>query len=69
MRLDRHFREIEGPTVAREQAFVPVSFEAFCPAGSGLPAPWAEAYRLAYLRSVEALRPTRYDRALAAPAN
>ncbi len=30
---------------------------------------WVEIYRVAYERTVEALRPTRYDRAMAALAN
>jgi hypothetical protein len=46
-----------------------MSLYAFCPAGSGPANLWAEVYRQAYLQTVEALKPTRYDRALAAPVN
>jgi hypothetical protein len=69
MRLDRHFREVEGPTVSREGAAPILSLYSFCPAGSGLASLWAEVYRQAYLQTVEALKPTHYDRALAASAN
>jgi hypothetical protein len=69
MRLDRHFREIEVPKVSRDGATPMMSLYAFCPAGSGPANLWAEVYRQAYLQTVEALKPTRYDRALAAPVN
>jgi hypothetical protein len=41
----------------------------FCHLGIVATSHWAEIYRIAHDRTVEALRPTSYDRALRATAN
>ncbi len=70
MRQNRDFGGF-GRLEVRLVASVPMPLQAFAfgPMGSFACGPWAEIYRLAYERTVEALRPTRYDRAMLAPAN
>jgi hypothetical protein len=41
----------------------------FCQSSAAAPGLWVEIYRIARERTVEALRPTLYDRALHASAN
>ena len=70
MRLDRYLTQDVMPTVSRDEASsMPFGPFAFGPVGFVAQGQWAEIYRLAYERTVEALRPTRYDRALLASAN
>ena len=70
MRLDRYFTQDVMPTVSHDEgASMPFGPFAFCAVGIVAQGQWAEIYRVAYERTVEALRPTRYDRALLASAN
>jgi hypothetical protein len=70
MRLDGYFA-----TAAMTSSATPTSQPwslnhfTFGPMGTGLASHWAEIYRVAYERTIEALRPTRYDRAMQATAN
>ena len=58
------------PTVIRnEGASMPFGPFTFFPVGMVATNQWAEIYRIAYERTVEALLPTRYDRAMRATEN
>jgi hypothetical protein len=70
MRLDGYFSEGVNPnTIRHEGAAMPFGTLAFWAVGFVPTSQWAEIYRIAYERTVEALRPTRYDRAFRATAN
>jgi hypothetical protein len=70
MRLDRHFETGMKPVVSSNKGVpMPLHAFAFGPMGMAPTDHWAEIYRLAYERTVEALRPTRYDRAMKALSN
>jgi len=70
MRLDRYFEKGMMPSVKEDQGVsLPLVAFSFGPVGIVPQGQWAEIYRVAYERTVEALRPTRYDRASRASAN
>ena len=70
MRFDDYFKKDVIPTTNHnEGAAMPFGTFAFCPVGIAATSQWAEIYRIAHERTVEALRPTRYDRALQATSN
>jgi hypothetical protein len=70
MRFDRYFAQDAMPTASpAEGTSMPLGSFVVCPVGIVTPGQWAEIYRLAHQRTVEALRPTRYDRAMTASAN
>jgi hypothetical protein len=70
MRLDQYFDKGMMPTVVdNKAASIPLTAFAFGPAGMQAQGSWAEIYRVAYERTMEALRPTRYDRAMLATDN
>ena len=70
MRLTPYFEKGMMPAASQNDgSSIPLHAFAFGPAGMAAQGHWAEIYRLAYERTVEALRPTRYDFALRASAN
>jgi hypothetical protein len=70
MRLDPYFETGMKPTeISRQDVPMPLHAFAFGPMGMAPIGQWAEVYRLAYERTVEALKPTGYDRAMKAISN
>lgn len=70
MWFDRYFREGAKPDAVPPQVTaLPSGTFAFCHPGIVTTGHWAEIYRIAHERTVEALRPTSYDRALRATTN
>jgi hypothetical protein len=70
MRLKPYFEKGMMPTASQNNgASIPLAAFAFGPSGIAAQGQWAEIYRVAYERAVEALRPTCYDFALRASAN
>jgi hypothetical protein len=70
MRLKPYFDKGMMPTVSQNDgSSIPLAAFTFGPAGVAAQGLWAEIYRMAHERTVEALRPTRYDHALRASAN
>ena len=70
MSRDGNFGADLNPMIDRnERSAMPFGAFAFCPPGIIAASQWAEIYRIARERTLEALRPTHYDRALRASAN
>ena len=70
MRLDHFFDKGKMPTVPEEGvSSIPLTVFAFGPSSMMAQGPWAEIYRVAYERTLKALRPTGYDRAMLALEN
>jgi hypothetical protein len=70
MRLDPYFETGMKPTVLANQDLpMPLHAFAFGPMGMAPVGHWAELYRLAYERTIEALKPTGYDWAMKAVRN